>query len=149
MIEQGRRCPGGERIRWCHADVLHLPFADAGFDAVASGYLLRNVSDIRRSLEEQVRVVKPGGMVVCLDTSPPLCTVPWPFVQIYLRLVIPLLGWLITGDRAAYRYLADSTRGFLRPYQMTAIMTSVGLETISYRSFMFGTQVIYQGIRSQ
>ena len=147
MMSLGRKRQGSEGIQWCRADALHLPFPDASFDAVASGYLVRNVSDIRVALEEQVRVVKPEGRVVCLDTSPPPHTMAWPLVQIHLKIGIPLLGWLITRDRAAYRYLVDSTRWFLKPHQVAAIMKSVGLKNITCRSFMFGTQVIYRGVR--
>ncbi|MDP3284695.1 MAG: class I SAM-dependent methyltransferase [Desulfobacterales bacterium] len=59
------------RILWCCADALNLPFPDAVFDAVTSGYLIRNVTDVRRAFMEQARAVKPGGRVVCLETSPP------------------------------------------------------------------------------
>ena len=65
---------GESRISWCCADALNLPFPDAVFDAVTSGYLIRNVTDIRRAFTEQVRTVKPGSRVVCLETSPPQVT---------------------------------------------------------------------------
>ena len=71
MMQVGRGRPDGDRIRWCAADAHHLPFEDDRFDAVTSGYLIRNVADPDRTFTEQYRVLKPGGKVVCLDTSPP------------------------------------------------------------------------------
>ncbi|MCX8062159.1 MAG: class I SAM-dependent methyltransferase [Anaerolineales bacterium] len=61
-------------IRWCAADALNLPFASQSLDAVVSGFLLRNVVDVERSLSEQYRVLKMGGRLVCLDTTQPCQT---------------------------------------------------------------------------
>jgi demethylmenaquinone methyltransferase/2-methoxy-6-polyprenyl-1,4-benzoquinol methylase len=71
MMYVGRQQVAGLRVLWCGADALRLPFADNTFDAVTSGYLVRNVIDIPRTLAEQVRVLKPGGRIVILDSTPP------------------------------------------------------------------------------
>jgi len=139
----------GEGVRWCLADALDLPFPDATFDAAVSGYLVRNVTDIRRAFEEQMRVVKPGGRVVCLETSPPPRTIVLPLVRLYLKTVIPLLGYLLTGHRRPYRYLADSTQHFMKSSQLASIMRDVGIGEVIYHRFMFGTQAVYAGTRPQ
>ena len=70
MMRVGKgREPYGRRVAWTGADALALPYADGSFDAVASGYLMRNVIDIPQALAEQRRVLKPGGRIVILDTS--------------------------------------------------------------------------------
>ena len=147
MMAEGRQRPGAEKIRWCQADALNLPFQDAAFHAVTSGYLIRNVPDAKRAFEEQVRVVKPGGRVVCLDTSPPPRTLLRPLIILYFKWVIPLLGQWIGGSRAAYRYLPESTRRFMGPERLAEIMEKAGLRDVGLRRFMFGTQVVLTGRR--
>ncbi|MHB8837276.1 MAG: class I SAM-dependent methyltransferase [Candidatus Methylomirabilia bacterium] len=147
MMRVGRQRPGGERIAWCAADALFLPFADACFDAVTSGYLLRNVADRVGAFREQARVVRPGGRVVCLDTSPPPATLLRPLVRLYLRRTIPLLGSLIAGERSAYAYLSASTEGFKTPEELAATMREAGLVEVRYQRFMAGTIAVHVGTR--
>lgn len=147
MMRVGRKRPGGERIDWCAADALSLPFADASFDAVTSGYLLRNVADRAGVFREQARVVRPGGRVVCLDTSPPPDSPLQPLVRLYLRRIIPLLGRLIAGERSAYAYLSASTEKFKTPDELAAIMREAGLVEVRYQRFMAGTIAVHVGTR--
>lgn len=146
MMQVGRARPGGDRVFWCGADALRLPFPDAVFDAVTSGYLLRNVSDPLAAFREQARVVRPGGRVVCLDTTPPRRNLLRPLVMAHLRWGIPLLARLVTGDAAAYAYLADSTERFKQPEELAAIMRAAGLDDVRYRRFMFGTMAVHAGV---
>ncbi len=145
MMQVGRARRLGAHVRWCQGDAMLLPFADNTFAAVTSGYLLRNVIDLAQCLREQVRVVHPGGMVVALDTVPPPSSVLRPFINIYLRFVIPTLGRLVTGSPDAYEYLPSSTQAFKTPHQITGMMADAGLVGIGYRSFMFGTMAVYWG----
>jgi len=147
MMRVGRRRSGGGRLVWCGADALALPFADASFDAVTSGYLLRNVADRAAAFREQARVVKPGGRVVCLDTSPPPASPLRPLVRLYLRRIIPLLGRLIAGERSAYAYLSASTEGFKSPAELADIMRNAGLVEVRYQRFMAGTIAVHVGTR--
>lgn len=147
MMTVGRSRKDGRMVLWCNADALRLPFPDAVFDAVISGYLIRNVHDARRAFEEQMRVVKPCGRVVCLDTVPVPNKITRIPVMLYLKMVIPLLGWLITRDRAAYTYLYKSTQAFMTPEQLASTMKSAGLLNVSHQRFMFGTMALHTGIR--
>ena len=75
MMVVGKRQPQyGNKVGWAGADAMQLPFPNESFDAVVSGYLVRNVIDIPQSLSEQRRVLKPDGRIVILDTSPPPIT---------------------------------------------------------------------------
>jgi demethylmenaquinone methyltransferase/2-methoxy-6-polyprenyl-1,4-benzoquinol methylase len=132
---------------WCCADALELPFGDATFDAVVSGFLVRNVPDVPQAFAEQRRVLKPGGRVVCLDAGPPPDTVLKPLIKIHLNRVIPLLGGLITGDRGAYRYLPDSTQAFKTAAQVAGIMEAVGFSGIRYERRMLGTINIVHAVK--
>lgn len=145
MMRVGQVRPNGDRIRWVESDALHLPFPTNTFDAATSGYLARNVIDVEGMFREQMRVVKPGGRVICLDTSPPPKNLLRPFILLHLRVVIPALGRLIAGDSSAYTYLPESTESFKSPEELAVIMQKAGLINVRYKSFMFGTMAVHQG----
>jgi demethylmenaquinone methyltransferase/2-methoxy-6-polyprenyl-1,4-benzoquinol methylase len=145
MMRAGQERQPGREIDWCAADALHLPFPPASFAAVVSGFLLRNVSDVRQALSEQARVLVPGGWLVALDTTRPRPTIFSPLVRIHLGLVIPLLGRLITGQADAYRYLPDSTQGFLPAEQLAVCFLEAGLGEVGFQVRMFGTVAIHWG----
>jgi len=147
MMTVGRRRPAGRKVFWCNADALQLPFPDATFDSVVSGYLVRNVMDVHGAFVEQMRVVKPSGSIVCLDTVPVPRNIIRKPILLYLTIIIPLLGSVIGRNRAAYTYLHQSTQAFMKPEQLAATMRSAGIQDISYRRFMLGTMVILSGTR--
>ena len=147
MMEIARRRGGAEKVGWALADALHLPFPDATFHAAVSGFLMRNVADVKSALAEQMRVVKPGGRVVCLDTSPVPAGILRPFILFYLKTVIPILGRVLTGRGGAYRYLAESTINFIEPESLAAIMRETGLEDVAFRHLLFGNISVHWGVR--
>lgn len=145
MMVVGKKLPLGDQMDWCGADALQLPFPDNTFDAVTSGYLMRNVIDIPRTLAEQLRVLKPGGRIVVLDTSPPPNNWMRPFIEIHLRYIIPTLGRIISGNPDAYQYLPSSTQAFKTPEELAAIMREAGVRSVEYQTFMFGTMAVHWG----
>lgn len=147
MMHVGQRRPNGSRVGWADADALALPYAADTFDAALSGYLMRNVIDVAGAFREQMRVVKPGGRVISLDSSPPRRNLLYPFIMLHFRLVIPLLGRIVAGNPAAYQYLPESTEGFKTAEELAAIMREVGLVDVRYRPFMFGTMAVHIGIK--
>jgi len=149
MMSRGKNGTPCQGIGWCAGDALRLPFRDASFDAVTSAYLMRNVLDPGRALEEQVRVVRPGGLVGCLETSPPDRTLVYPFVLLHLRVVIPFLGRIIAREAGAYTYLPDTTQAFMTPEKLSATMRAAGLEAVRSETFMFGVMAIHVGRRPE
>ena len=145
MLLQGRSAPSWRRLTWCCADALALPFADRTFDAVTSGYLLRNVVAIDRALDEQIRVAKPGARIVCLDTAPPDQHVLLPLINFHMQRVIPWLGGLVSGDRYAYQYLPQSTQAFKTAAELARMMRTAGLIDVVYQRRMFNTVTIIHG----
>ena len=130
---------------WAAADALHLPFVNDYFDAVVSGYLLRNVIDLRASLLEQWRVLKPGGWLVALDTTRRRRSLLTPFINFHLHTVIPRLGGLMTGQAEAYTYLPETTANFLQAEQLAERFTAAGFKQVGFRRYMFGTMAIHWG----
>lgn len=152
MMRVGRRASRyGAAVNWSAADALQLPFADGSFDAVASGYLMRNVIDIPGALAEQRRVLKPGGRIVILDTSPPPQNVLRPLIMLHLKAGIPLLGRLIAGKYAAdaYRYLPESTQAFKSAPDLAEAVEEAGFRDVNYRMFMFGAMALHWGIKAE
>ncbi len=130
-------------LNFSTADALKLPFHDASFDAVVSGFLMRNVIDLNQALKEQYRVLKNGGRIVILDTTRPKKNILSPFIWLHMHFVIPTLGGLLTGSRDAYRYLPETTEGFVTAENMAARMAVVGFKKIDFQRFMFGTIAIH------
>ncbi len=147
MMLVGRNRQDGELIRWINTDALELPFPSSSFDAVVSGYLLRNVINIEGAIVEQYRVLKPVGHMVCLDTTPPPRDI-WHFpVWLYLQLFLPIIGGLVAGDINTYRYLPKSTSQFMKATELADCMSGVGFKEVGYRSFMGGTMAIHWGTK--
>jgi demethylmenaquinone methyltransferase/2-methoxy-6-polyprenyl-1,4-benzoquinol methylase len=147
MMRVGQLRDMANHITWVNSDAHTLPFSSGSFDTVVSGYLLRNVIDLEKTLKEQYRVLKPGGRMVSLDTTPP----PKDFwhvpVWIYLRWIIPIIGGLVTGDFKAYRYLPASTDQFLMASSLGERMQSVGFNEVGFRTFMGNSMAIHWGVK--
>lgn len=147
MLVQARQRFSGQNISWQAMDAYNLPFASETFESVSFGYLLRNVEDVGAVLREVHRVLKKGGRVVCLDTTPPEKNVLYPFIQLYLRVGIPLLGRLIASDENAYAYLTGSTMGFYRADELVSAFQQAGFNAVGYQKFMLGTIAVHWGIK--
>ncbi|QPC81879.1 ubiquinone/menaquinone biosynthesis methyltransferase [Phototrophicus methaneseepsis] len=147
MMRVGQHLSYGGEVGWTGADALNLPYSDNSFDAVVSGYLVRNVIDIPRTLSEQKRVLKPGGRIVILDTSPPPDNILKPFILMHLKYGIPILGRLVGGKDAvdAYTYLPESTQAFKTPAELAELMRQAGYQNVAYRTFMFNTMAVHWG----
>lgn len=149
MMRVGKARSGLARLDWCAADAACLPFAEGAFEAVVSGFLLRNVSDLPGALAEQRRVLAPGGWMLALDTTRPRRSLLYPLIDFYLRRVIPALGRLVTGQREAYTYLPDSTRNFLSAERLAELMQAAGFQQVGFRRVGLGAVAIHWGRKEQ
>lgn len=132
-------------LNFSSADALRLPFKDSLFDAVVSGFLMRNVIDLQKALQEQLRVLRNGGRIVILDTTRPSKNILSPFIWMHMHVIIPVLGRLLTGVSEAYQYLPETTEGFVTAEELASRMAAVGFKKINYERFMFGTIAIHSG----
>ena len=127
------------------ADAMHLPYADATFDAASISFGIRNVDDPRVALADMARVVKPGGKVVVLEFGQPRGIMGMLY-GMYSRYVIPFIGGLITGNRKAYEYLPTTAAAFPCREAFTDLMTSTGrLTNCTHRELTGGIAFLYVG----
>ena len=132
-------------LPWLNADALRLPFPDKSFEAVVSGFLMRNVGSLDAALREQQRVLKPGGRMLILETTRPRSGIFSPFVKFHMRFIIPWIGALISGNREAYRYLPDSSEAFLSAEELAGRMAAAGFQKVGFQRRMAGTIAIHWG----
>lgn len=126
------------------ADALQLPFADATFDCVTSGFLLRNVVDLPRCLREMRRVLRPGGRAVALElTHPPAGPVALAH-KVYFHGIVPWLGGLVTNS-SAYRYLSASLGPFPDAERLADRFREAGFDAVSFERIGLGTLAIHVG----
>jgi demethylmenaquinone methyltransferase / 2-methoxy-6-polyprenyl-1,4-benzoquinol methylase len=147
MMRMGRHKQHGRSFPFTEGDGLSLPFGDHTFDAAASGFMMRNVVDIKLAFIEQLRVVRPGGRVVCLEITLPRTPVLGRLIEIYFFRVVPFVGRLISGHREAYVYLPESVAAFPSPPELKRIIESTGLRDVRYRTAMLGTIAIHWGVK--
>ena len=145
MMRVGQERPGSGLLHWSAADALRLPFPDETFDAVVSGFLLRNIVDLPRALAEMRRVLRPGGRMVALDTTRPQKHILTPVVRLYMHKIIPWLGRMIAGQEEAYVYLPDSSEHFLSAQELVIQMSDAGYGQIGYEQLNLGTIAIHWG----
>ncbi len=140
-----REARGLPAPRFVQGDLLALPFADDEFAAVTVGWGVRNVPDVPRAFQEMRRVTRPGGRVVCLESTQPPPGLGARFHLVWMGRVVPLLGRLVTGDADAYAYLPASVEAFPRAEELAAIMSRAGLTRVRYRRFGFGAVAMHVG----
>ncbi|MEP7338365.1 MAG: bifunctional demethylmenaquinone methyltransferase/2-methoxy-6-polyprenyl-1,4-benzoquinol methylase UbiE [Acidobacteriota bacterium] len=129
-------------------DALQLPFADASFDAVTIAFGLRNLENVEGGLAEMFRVLKPGGRLAVLECSRPIIPVFRQLYEFYFHNILPRIGGLLSGSKAAYTYLPKSVRNFPDQKRLAAMMRSVGYANVSYHNLSGGIAALHLGERS-
>jgi demethylmenaquinone methyltransferase/2-methoxy-6-polyprenyl-1,4-benzoquinol methylase len=138
----------GARISFAEADALSLPFADESFDLLTAAFGFRNLANYEDGLREMRRVLKPGGTVAILEFTEPPEGVLGDLYRWYFRRVLPRIGGMLSGDRAAYSYLPKSVARFFRPAQLGELMEAVGFTRVGFRVWTMGTVALHTGVRA-
>jgi demethylmenaquinone methyltransferase/2-methoxy-6-polyprenyl-1,4-benzoquinol methylase len=102
-------------IHWCQADAEVLPFASETFDRILIGFSTRNLSELTAGLGEMVRVLRPNGRLIILETGRPSHPLLRSGYHLFLLTAARLIGWVLTGRCWPFTYLARSVRQFLAP----------------------------------
>ena len=134
-------------VHYAQANAERLPFADGSFDCITIGFGLRNVTDKPAALASMRRALRPGGQLLILEFSHPTAPGLKAAYDAYSFRVLPLLGKLVAGDEASYRYLAESIR--MHPDQETLLgmMQGAGLEGCRYHNLSGGIVALHRGYR--
>jgi demethylmenaquinone methyltransferase/2-methoxy-6-polyprenyl-1,4-benzoquinol methylase len=135
-------------IPFVESDALRLPFADESFDLVTAAFGFRNLANYEAGLLEIRRVLKPRGAIAILEFTEPKPGWFGNLYRWYFRSVLPKLGGLISGDRAAYTYLPKSVARFFQPEEFTEMMARKGFEALEARVWTGGTVALHTGRKS-
>jgi demethylmenaquinone methyltransferase/2-methoxy-6-polyprenyl-1,4-benzoquinol methylase len=133
-------------LRWVAGTAEQMPLPDASVDAVTIAFGIRNVTRIEDALAEILRVLKPGGRLLCLEFSRVEGPLRVPY-ELYNRWVIPAIGALIAGDTSAYRYLVESIRRFPDQRTFCGILREAGFTDVWYRNHSMGIAALHVGTR--
>ena len=139
-----REHPG---LEFLEGDALNLPFDDASFDASTIAFGLRNLADPVRGLREMLRIIKPSGRAVVLEFVRPPRGIVGGAYRLYLRTLLPVVGGLISGDAAAYRYLSDTIDSYRTPGELGDMAMQGGWSDVRFHGLAMGTVGILSGKR--
>ncbi len=147
MLEVGRKKIAdkklSDKIEMMLADSENMPFEDNAFDAITVAFGVRNFEHLEKGLSEILRVLKPGGIFVILETSNPT---KFPFKQgyvFYTRNILPLIGKLFSKDNSAYTYLSESASVFPFGEALNNILRKIGFIDVTALPQTFGVATIY------
>jgi ubiquinone/menaquinone biosynthesis methyltransferase len=130
-------------------DMLTLPFSDASFDLVTTGYGLRNVPDLTAAIDEISRVLRPGGLLLSLDFNRPDAAPLRAVYLLYLTMVGGMLGWVLHRDPDTYRYIPASIRRYPGARAVVELMEARGFADVRYDPVLGGLMAIHQARKSR
>jgi len=134
-------------VAWVIGDVLHLPYASKRFDIAAMAYGIRNVETPIAALQELARVVKPGGVVLILETGSPPPGLWRTLYSAYFKTVLPVIGGMISGHKGPYQFLQHSSLLFPSGSQFLDWMHQTGrFQDSMYECLLGGVSYLYKGV---
>jgi demethylmenaquinone methyltransferase / 2-methoxy-6-polyprenyl-1,4-benzoquinol methylase len=155
MLELARakaqRSAAGRRIEFSEGDAAAMPFADASFDSVGIAFAFRNLTwrnpITDAALAEVRRVLRPGGCFVIVETSQPAPALLRWGGHAYLGLIAGPLGGLISGNPAAYNYLARSARHYYTAGEVCELLTRAGFAQPRARLLLGGVAALHMALK--
>jgi demethylmenaquinone methyltransferase/2-methoxy-6-polyprenyl-1,4-benzoquinol methylase len=142
-VRKDAAAAGEWRITWVEGDAMSLPFPDASFDAVTVAFGLRNMPSYPAALGEMLRVLRPAGTLVCLETTPFRAPVLRAVFAWYFARVVPVVGGMLSGDADAYRYLPASAAAFPDADALGRMMLEAGFTNVRYLRLGLGTVALH------
>jgi demethylmenaquinone methyltransferase / 2-methoxy-6-polyprenyl-1,4-benzoquinol methylase len=140
-----------KNIRFINADVGQLPFADGYFDCIGISFAFRNLTyrnpNTPAYLAEILRVLKPGGRFVIVESSQPKSAFIRFFDHLYLRAWVFPSGFLLSGNKGAYRYLAESALHFYSAGEMKQFLLKSGFKQATAERLFFGAAAVYTAVK--
>ena len=149
MLERGRqkieKTGMKSRISLQSGDGENIHFNDNAFFAATVAFGVRNFQNLEKGLSEIYRVLKPGGKLVILEFSKPSNDIFLPFYKIYLRIIAPRIGKMVSGSLDAYKYLNDSVNAFPEGKAFIEILARTGFRDTYFKKLSLGICTIYCG----
>jgi demethylmenaquinone methyltransferase/2-methoxy-6-polyprenyl-1,4-benzoquinol methylase len=147
MVERAKRKSRAfsHAAEFIHADALRMPFPDASFDLVATAFGFRNLANYETGLREIARVLKQGGRIAILEFSEPRNSAMAKLYRFYFKRILPIVGGVISRNRAAYSYLPNSVTDFPSPSALASLMVKAGFTGIQYEAWNFGSVILHTG----
>lgn len=136
---------GIKNIELVHGNAMELPYPDNSFDYVTIGFGLRNVPDYMQVLKEMHRVVKPGGIAVCLETSQPTLFGFKQGYYLYFRYIMPLFGKIFAKSFNEYAWLHESAKDFPGMKELAAMFEKAGFADVKYKPYTGGVAAVHIG----
>ena len=133
--------------RWVAGDMMALPFANARFDLVTTGYGIRNVPILKTAIDEIHRVLKPGGLFLSLDFNRPGNALVRAVYLGYLTVVGSALGFVLHGDPDTYRYIPESIRRYPGARAVCGMVREQGFVSCDYLPVLGGLMAIHRAVR--
>jgi len=155
MLEIAARKAGlsarGEKISFIYGDAAKLPFPDEYFDCVGISFAFRNLTYrnplAQRHIAEVLRVLHTGGRYVIVETSQPESGLVRKLFHLYLRWFVFRVGYLLSGNREAYHYLAESAARFYSAGEVEEILLTAGFSKVCLRPLFWSAAGIYTAIK--
>lgn len=133
------------------ADAAYLPFKDECIDCMGISFSFRNLvyrnPRAKICLREAVRTLRPRGRFVCVETSQPRRRPLRVLYHLYLRKVVPLVGWLISGRKGPYRYLGISAANFPFAEEVVDMLLNAGFREASFKHLAFGVVAMHVAVK--
>lgn len=145
-VEKVKRL-GLNQVNLIHGNAMELPFPDNSFDYVTIGFGLRNVPDYHQVLKEMNRVLKPGGIAVCLETSQPTLIGYKQLYYFYFKFIMPLFGKLFAKSYQEYSWLQESARNFPGMKELARMFETVGFKDVYYKPYSGGAAAVHIGYK--
>ncbi|MFQ6069973.1 MAG: ubiquinone/menaquinone biosynthesis methyltransferase [Candidatus Aminicenantales bacterium] len=151
MLKKAVRKSGNWKLWAVIAEANSLPFADDYFDGLTISFATRNITPRKgvliNHLKEFWRVLKPGGCFINLETSQPPSTYIRHIFHFYVRLAVRPVGFMLSGSKAGYGYLASTIPKFYPAEELASLLYQVGFRCVSYRRLFFGVSAIHKALK--
>lgn len=136
-----------DRINLKKADSEDLPFQNDSFDAITAGFGVRNFDNINKGLKEMNRVLRNGGIMVILEPATPKYFPLKQLYKLYFHHLLPKIGYWISKDKAAYKYLPESVDAFPSENNFINQIKKLGFKECKYYPLSFGIVALYVAIK--
>ena len=131
------------KVSLVSGDAENLSFSKNTFDLISIGFGVRNFQNLEKGLLESFRVLREGGTLIVLETSVPQNRLVKLFYLLFSRTFIPLVGFLFSKDKKAYKYLQKSAEEFPSGESFSQILKSCGFKNVHIMPLMLGASSIY------